>query len=80
MASASELAASFEASDGTTFGSRLGAFAVAAWDRAFDDVDGVDIVDPTVLPIMERLTRPCVLRDVHSSPRQLTSLPVERRS
>lgn len=60
LAPASELAAFIEANDGTTFGNLLGAYAVAAWDRAFEDIDAADIVDPAVLPIVERLAEACV--------------------
>jgi uncharacterized membrane protein HdeD (DUF308 family)/pimeloyl-ACP methyl ester carboxylesterase len=60
LAPASELAAFIEANDGTTFGNLLGAYAVVAWDRAFDDIDATDIVDPAVLPIVERLAAACV--------------------
>jgi acetyl esterase/lipase len=60
LAPASELAAFIEANDGTTFGNLLGAYAVVAWDRAFDDIDATDIVDPAVLPIVERLADACV--------------------
>ncbi len=60
LAPASELAAFIEANDGTTFGNLLGAYAVAAWDRVFDDIDAADIVDPVVLPIVERLADACV--------------------
>jgi acetyl esterase/lipase/uncharacterized membrane protein HdeD (DUF308 family) len=60
LAPASELAAFIEANDGTTFGNLLGAYAVVAWDRAFDDIDAADIVDPAVLPIVERLAAACV--------------------
>jgi acetyl esterase/lipase/uncharacterized membrane protein HdeD (DUF308 family) len=60
LAPASELAAFIEANDGTTFGNLLGAYAVAAWDRAFDDIDATDIVDPAVLPIVRRLADACV--------------------
>jgi uncharacterized membrane protein HdeD (DUF308 family)/alpha-beta hydrolase superfamily lysophospholipase len=60
LAPASELAAFIEANDGTTFGNLLGAYAVVAWDRAFDDIDATDIVDSAVLPIVERLAETCV--------------------
>jgi uncharacterized membrane protein HdeD (DUF308 family)/acetyl esterase/lipase len=60
LAPASELAAFIEANDGTTFGNLLGAYAVVAWDRAFDDIDATDIIDPAVLPIVERLADACV--------------------
>jgi uncharacterized membrane protein HdeD (DUF308 family)/acetyl esterase/lipase len=60
LAPASELASFIEANDGTTFGNLLGAYAVVAWDRAFDDIDATDIVDPAVLPIVERLAAACV--------------------
>jgi acetyl esterase/lipase/uncharacterized membrane protein HdeD (DUF308 family) len=60
LAPASELAAFIEANDGTTFGNLLGAYAVVAWDRAFDDIDAADIIDPAVLPIVERLAAACV--------------------
>jgi pimeloyl-ACP methyl ester carboxylesterase len=60
LAPASELAAFIEANDGTTFGNLLGAYAVVAWDRVFDDIDATDIVDPAVLPIVERLADACV--------------------
>jgi acetyl esterase/lipase len=60
LAPASELAAFIEANDGTTFGNLLGAYAVAAWDRAFDDIDAAEIVDRAVLPIVERLSEACV--------------------
>ncbi len=60
LAPASELAAFIEANDGTTFGNLLGAYAVVAWDRAFDDIDATEIVDPAVLPIVERLADSCV--------------------
>ena len=60
LAPASELAAFIEANDGTTFGNLLGAYAVVAWDRAFDDIDAADIVDAAVLPIVERLADACV--------------------
>jgi pimeloyl-ACP methyl ester carboxylesterase len=60
LAPASELAAFIEANDGTTFGNLLGAFAVVAWDRAFDDIDAAGIVDPAVQPIVERLADACV--------------------
>jgi acetyl esterase/lipase/uncharacterized membrane protein HdeD (DUF308 family) len=61
LAPASELAALIEVNDGTTFGNLLGAYAVVAWDRAFDDIDAADIVDPVVLPIVERLAAACVV-------------------
>jgi uncharacterized membrane protein HdeD (DUF308 family)/acetyl esterase/lipase len=60
LAPASELASFIEANDGTTFGNLLGAYAVVAWDRAFDDIDATDIVDPAVQPIVERLADACV--------------------
>jgi acetyl esterase/lipase len=60
LAPASELAALIETNDGTTFGNLLGAYAVAAWDRAFDDVDAASIVDAAVLPLVERLASTCV--------------------
>ncbi len=60
IAPASELAAFIEANDGTLFGNLLGAYAVAAWDRVFDDIDAESIVDAAVLPIVQRLARTCV--------------------
>ena len=60
IAPASELAAFIEANDGTLFGNLLGAYAVAAWDRVFDDIDAESIVDVAVLPIVQRLARTCV--------------------
>jgi hypothetical protein len=33
---------------------------VVAWDRVFDDIDATDIVNPAVLPIVERLADSCV--------------------
>lgn len=61
LAPASELPAFIEANEGTTFGNLLGAFVVVAWDRTFDDIDAADIVDPAVLPILERLAGACVV-------------------
>lgn len=60
IAPASELAAFIEANDGTLFGNLLGAYAVAAWDRVFDDIDADSIVDAAVLPVVEHLARTCV--------------------
>jgi uncharacterized membrane protein HdeD (DUF308 family)/acetyl esterase/lipase len=60
LAPASELADFIEANDGTTFGNLLGAYAVTAWDRAFDDIDAAAIVAPAVFPVVERLADACV--------------------
>jgi uncharacterized membrane protein HdeD (DUF308 family)/pimeloyl-ACP methyl ester carboxylesterase len=49
LAPASELAVFIEANDGTTFGNLLGAYAVVAWDRAFDDTPGNDPIDAPLL-------------------------------
>jgi len=60
LAPASDLPAFIEANDGTILGNLLGAYAVSAWDRTFDDIDATDIVDPVALPILERLATTCL--------------------
>lgn len=60
IAPASELASFIASNDGTIFGNLLGAYAVAAWDRVFDDVDLHAAVDPAALPVVERLTGNCL--------------------
>ena len=60
LAPASDLAAFIEANDGTILGNLLGAYAVSAWDRTFDDIDATDIVDAAALPILARLATTCL--------------------
>lgn len=60
LAPASDLAAFIETNDGTVLGNLLGAYAVSAWDRAFDDIDAASIVHPAVLPILDRVATTCL--------------------
>ncbi len=60
LAPASELAAFIEANDGTVLGNLLAAYAVTAWDRAFEDIDAGTIVNPAVAQLLSRIASSCL--------------------